>query len=463
MARPEQEIINNREEFIKLMAECAEKPSKFSEVFLKHKLFSYNQEYANCMEQFIIYRSGRQVGKTMTTAVKAIHYAFFAPIMMFDKNKSEATIVIAAPTQNQATIMFGRIRQTISNSDFLSRYITRSTQTEITVRWLNGKGTTNIITRAAGETGISLRGYSPDVIIVDECSFIKESIMRSFLPSGLATHAAVWLTSTPYSKNGYFYKACMNSRPKKKDGSWIEFHVKSTDSPLVKSNPAFLAMVEEATEDEYVQEVEGEFLDLGNSLIPRSLLLDAVTDKTHRGNVSYYMGVDVARTGRDETVYIIAAVDEENGVVWVEETKSESQSNMMGVAEEMMYFYKKYNLETIYIDETGLGGGLVDIARSKDLPVRGVVFTLNEKNDMYSNVRFLFENKRVKLKAMDDLFHQLSFMKREFTEGGKLKIVTEGAHDDYADAFALLCNAVKRGDSWHLVDMKKTTQEALFG
>ena len=463
MARPDKATIDERKAFIELMAECAEKPSKFSEAFLKHKLFPYNKRYADCKEQFIIYRSGRQVGKTMTTAIKAIHFAFFAPIMMYDKSKNEATVVIAAPTQNQATIMFGRIRSTITNSEFLEKYITRSTQTEISVRWLNGKGVTTIITRAAGETGISLRGYSPDIIIVDECSFIKESIMRSFLPSGLATHASVWLTSTPYSTNGYFYKACMNSRPKKKDGSWIEFHVKSTDSPLVKSNPAFLAMVEEATEDEYIQEVEGEFLDIGNALIPRQLLLDALTEKHHKGNVSYYMGVDVARTGRDETVYVIAAVDEDNGIVWVEETKSEKQSNLMEVAEEMMYFYKKYNIETMYIDETGLGGGLVDIAKAKDLPVRGVVFTLNEKNDMYSNVRFLFENKRVKLREMDDLFHQLSFMKREFTEGGRIKIVTEAAHDDYADAFALVCNSVKRGDSWHVVEMLDTTQSALFG
>ena len=45
----------------------------------------------------------------MSTAVKAVHFAFYAPLMLKTVNH-DCTIVIAAPTQNQATIMFGRIR-----------------------------------------------------------------------------------------------------------------------------------------------------------------------------------------------------------------------------------------------------------------------------------------------------------------------------------------------------------------
>ena len=128
-----------------------------------------------------MYRSGRQVGKTMSTAVKAIHFAFFAPLMLKTVT-NDCTIVIAAPTQNQATIMFGRIRDLIVNNDFLKGYIIRNTQTEMHVRFLDNTGSAKIITRATGETGVSLRGYSPHVIIADECSFIKTDILKAFLP-----------------------------------------------------------------------------------------------------------------------------------------------------------------------------------------------------------------------------------------------------------------------------------------
>ena len=133
MARPTKSDVEERQEFMQTIADCAKNPSLFSEVFLGHKLFDYNQKYVNCKDRFIVYRSGRQVGKTMSTAAKAVHFAFFAPLML-KTVKNDCTIVIAAPTQNQATIMFDRIRSLVINNEFLKGYIVRNTQSEL---WLN--------------------------------------------------------------------------------------------------------------------------------------------------------------------------------------------------------------------------------------------------------------------------------------------------------------------------------------
>ena len=345
MGHPNKQVLEERKNFVQTITECARSPSKFSEIFLDHKLFPYNKKYVDCQDRFIVYRSGRQVGKTMSTAVKTIHFAFFAPLML-DTIKDECTIVIAAPTQNQATIMFNRIRDMILKNDFLAGFVTRNTQTELWVRFLDNTGQAKIITRATGETGVSLRGYSPHCIIADECSFIKTDILRAFLPSGMATKARVWLTSTPFSKAGYFYEACMNSRPAQPEGMWTEFHVKSTDNPLVQEDPIFVEEIKKLTKEEYVQEVEGEFLDIGDALIPNSLIMEAISDARPKGRVSYYMGVDVARTGRDETVYTIVAIDQ-NDVCFVEEVVAESQSNVVDVAGRVGDFATKYNVETI--------------------------------------------------------------------------------------------------------------------
>ena len=258
MARTKEVDIHEREDFVKVVAECVTDASKFSEIFLNHKLFDYNKKYVNCQDRFIVYRSGRQVGKTMSTAVKTVHFALFAPLLLKTVT-TDCTIVIAAPTQNQATIMFDRIRSLLINSEFLKGYIVRNTQTEMWVKYLDNTGMTRIVTRATGETGVSLRGYSPHVIIADECSFIKTEILRAFLPSGMATQARVWLTSTPFSKSGYFFEACQNAKPKNPEGMWTEFHVKSTENPLVQEDPTFIEEIKKLTREEYVQEVEGEF------------------------------------------------------------------------------------------------------------------------------------------------------------------------------------------------------------
>ena len=143
--------------------------------------------------------------------------------------------------------------------------------------------------------------------------------------------AKVWLTSTPFSKSGYFYEACMNSRPKNPDGMWREFHVKSMENPLIQKDPTFIEEIKRLTKEEYVQEVEGEFLDIGNALIPNSLIMEAITDKKPKGQVRYYMGVDVARSGIDETVFTIVGVDEDE-TVFVEHVEAESQSNVVDLA-----------------------------------------------------------------------------------------------------------------------------------
>jgi len=454
MARTEKEIIEKREKMLNLVAEMAKSPSKFSEVMLEHELFDYNKKYVDSTERFIIYRSGRQAGKTMSTAVKAIHWSFFAPILSKDaREKKEGVVIIAAPTQNQASIMFDRIRTLVKNSDFLSKYIIRNTQTELWVQWLNKGGVTKIYVRATGETGVTLRGYSPHVIIADECAFIKRSIMVAFLPSGMATQASVWLTSTPFGKQGYFYEASANSRPKMEDGLWREFHVRSIDNPKIANDPIFIEQVRQLSQEEYTQEVEGEFLDIGDSLIPFDLLMAAYQRSWKpKSGTRYYMGLDVARSGRDETVFMIIEVDDDNNIRVVEYQK-ESQSNLVDVVGRIGEFMTKYPLETIFIDETGLGGGVVDLARRREYPIRGITFSLSEKSKMYSNIRMIFENKKIVVPQDDKkLLYQLSYLKREYTEEGKLKVkVEEGTKDDHADALALACQAVNFGDGWYYV------------
>ena len=460
MARPDTQTIEDRKDLLQTIAECADKPSRFSEVFLDHDVFEYNKRYVDCQDRFIVYRSGRHVGKTMSTAVKAIHFTFFAPLML-KTVKHECTIVIAAPTQNQAGIMYDRIRSLIMNNSFLKGYVVRNTQTELWVNFLDNTGMSKIVTRATGEKGTTLRGYSPHCIIADECSFIKTDILKALLPSGMATQARVWLTSTPFSKSGYFYEACQNSKMKNPEGLWTEFHVKSTENPLVKEDPTFIEEIKRLTKEEYVQEVEGEFLDIGNALIPNTLLREAVRDKKPVGEVSYYMGVDVARSGRDETVYTVISVDKEDEI-FVEDVFAESQSNVVDVCGRIGEMVRDYRLETVFIDETGLGGGLIDLAREQDIPARGVVFSLQEKASMYKNLRLLFENHRITLKKVDKLVYQLSYLTREYTESGIMKVRSE-EHDDYPDSLVLACRAVSSGNTWHVIDVGKGLQKALFG
>lgn len=191
---------------------------------------------------------------------------------------------------------------------------------------------------------------------------------------------------------------------------------------------------------------------------------EAISDSKPQGHVRYYVGADIARTGLDETVLTVIAVDVQD-IVYVIETISEAQSNLVDVTGRIGDLCRKYPIESVYIDETGLGSGVVDLARRQDLPIRGIVFTLSEKSIMYKTIRRLFEQHRVKIRELGNLTTQLSVLKAEYTDEGKLKVRTEDAkvHDDYADSFALACNAVSMAGSWHVIIPSKELQKSMFG
>ena len=81
---------------------------------------------------------------------------------------------------------------------------------------------------------------------------------------------------------------------------------------------------------------------------------------------------------------------------------------------------------------------------------------------MYKSLRLLFENHKIKLNDINKLIYQLSYLRREYTESGIMKIKSD-EHDDYPDSLVLACKAVSSGDSWHVMDVGKGIRDAIFG
>ena len=265
---------------------------------------------------------------------------------------------------------------------------------------------------------------------------------------------------------GYFYNACNNSKTingelLSSDGQWTQFHVKSTDNPLIAKDPEYMKFLENQTKESYALEVLGEFLEIGNALIPQNLLEDSMVESHPTGSMKYYIGVDVARSGSDETVYSVIGLDEKDIVhlVWQEK---EGQSNIIDVAGRTQDLAEKYHADMVYVDETGLGAGLYDLLEERGVVVRGIVFSLKEKESIYKNLRVLFEQKRIKIGGRQELAKQLGLLTREYTETKLMKIKSE-YKDDHADSLAIACQAVATGDQWHVMKMSKKLHDTIFG
>ena len=177
--------------------------------------FYYQSEFLKMGSKRIAIRSGRQVGKTVMAAVKALYVAYSHP---------HQQILIVAPTQRQAGILFRNIKTYISDHpEMFGEKLVKNTQTEL---WLENGSEIHCLL-SGKQSGDNIRGFSPNLIIVDEAAFVAEDAFAAIEPSLASTQGGLILISTPWGQQGFFYDAF---RP---DSEYETMHIKSRDSPLI--------------------------------------------------------------------------------------------------------------------------------------------------------------------------------------------------------------------------------------
>jgi len=158
-----------------------------------------------------------------------------------------------------------------------------------------------------------------------------------------------------------------------------------------------------------------------------------------RDDRKYFLGVDIARYGRDATVYVTLEMSEggRGRIIRIDEDTKKPITHVVG---RVLDLNNIYDYEKIFVDETSLGGAGVDMLVEKLDTVEGVTFSLQRKSELYKNLKILLEKGRLHFIDNDKLINQLMALVYEYTSQGMLKIhAPERIHDDYADASVLAC------------------------
>lgn len=374
---------------------------------------------------------GRQCGKTTTLAIKALHYALTHP---------KRVVLIIAPTQRQAAIMYGRILAYCEDNDFIKKHTPKLTQSAVQF----DSGST-IHCLPAGHEGTSIRGYAASMIIFDEAAFIPDSVFMAVRPSMAVQGEITVLSGTPFGKHGYFYNMYRANELKKPAArTWDTFHVRSSDSPLI--NKAYLEeMRHSLTADQFSQEFDAEFTADNMSYFPAPLLMSAMDDYEYALPVlkklpvgtKLIMGVDVARAGSDETALCLCSVTADNNYK-VEWSKQYGHLSIVETAGHIVELAIEYPDMKIYIDETGVGAGALDVVKERNVDATGIVFTTATRNKMYQNLKMALEQRRVKYSGEDrKMTRQFDNYTGKASSDGSFHIVKGDGHDDCVDALAL--------------------------
>jgi hypothetical protein len=136
------------------------------------------------------------------------------------------------------------------------------------------------------------------------------------------------------------------------------------------------------------------------------------------------LGVDVARFGRDKTIFIKKKGDK------VLSINKFSKEDTMRTAGRIIVEIKNDSKLIVNIDEIGVGGGVVDRVKEQGYNVNGINVGetidddqfLNKKAKYYFDLKKRFETGTIDIPNDEELISQLSAIKFEYHSDGRIKI-----------------------------------------
>lgn len=389
-------------------------------------------------------RSGRQVGKSTVISIKAGEYA--------TQNKGK-TILVVASVERQALLLFEKILSHLyqNHKTYIKKGKDKPTKHKIT---LNNGSVIHCL--PTGMSGYGIRGYTVDLLIADEAAFIPEEVWTAVTPMLAVTGGDIILLSTPLSKEGYFYQ-CFS------DETFTAFHVSSED--CTRMDKAHLEREKRTmSKAKYAAEYLGEFVDelrqFFTDKIIRKCMISERRYKVFPGR-EYYLGVDIARMGADESTFEIIERMKRDRLIQVENIVTR-HTLTTETTKTILDLEKQYNFKQIFIDDGGMGVGVFDqlleeeSTRRKVLAINSAFRPLDReekrkkrtiKEDLYNNLLNLMEKEEISLLDDNEIYMSLKSVQFEYIDG-KLKIWGSSTHIAEGLIRAAWCSKDKHLNIW---------------
>jgi hypothetical protein len=187
-------------------------------------------------------------------AAKAVHRAYTNP---------DSVILVAGPAGRQSRAFLRKA------TGFLSRLgIPRRGDGDNPGSFLLPNGS-RIVPLPGIDT--TTRCFSASMILIDEAARVSDAMYLALQPMLAVTDGDLWLMSTPFGKQGFFYNVWTHGE------DWARFTVSAPECPRI--SPAFLERQRsDMPGPQFRQEYLCEFVDSDDSWFPRDLVEAALSD-----------------------------------------------------------------------------------------------------------------------------------------------------------------------------------------
>jgi len=415
-----------KQEIDSLVTKCKQDPVYFAETVLGVKLWQKQKDIIRsvCEHSNTAVASGHGIGKTFITAVCVLWFLF-----CYEGSK----VITTAPTWRQVkNVLWSEISSLYARAKYP----------------LGGKLTQVGLDLAEDWFAIGLSTDKPDrfqgfhaefiLVVFDEAPGVEPLIWEA--AEGLLTtqHAKFLAIGNPVSPSGPFAE-----KFKPDIERWQKMHISCYDSPnITEKKIVYPKLVTQKWIDErkeewgeqspmFISRVLGEFPDEGeDTLIPLSWCMNCVNVVKENPGKHMWLGVDVGRFGTSKTTIIEYRPNKVSmRDAFVGKDLMEACGRVIRVAVNM-----GTDLMGILVDDTGLGGGLVDRLRELSYPVQGISFARRPadpnhfkglRDEMWWMLREIIRSEEIKLPDDGELLGQLSSVRYKFDSRQRIVVETK--------------------------------------
>lgn len=436
----------------------------FAELLLGATLWSHQLEVARSRARYRVICAGRQVGKSRMLAVLAIHDAMRAPGRL---------VLVVSNGEVAAKRLLSDCAALAQSSPLVRTSVTDEQASVLTLD--NGSSI-----RSVPASQAQIRGWSVDLLIVDEAGFIHPDIWRSAEPAIIARPGSrVILCSSPWGNPDHFFRRLWTLGTQSPSEQVEAWHWPSSISPMV--DQALLDDIKHRETPLYFQreylaewtdqsaafftpeEIDGNVASYELMTAPRSKgqLVAVGVDWGVVHDASTMVSVGVLSFGRsplspNEPVFFVASAEERFGTglnAWARHIAAQCDVRAGG-----------FDAYRIAAEVNGVGTGAVETLRdaAKEAGMRkwhvDPVWTDNRRKlSCYGVMKSLLQQGRLVLPADTALRRQLASVEMHVSDSGnaKIEVPSSVAHDDLADGLMQAIGCVQHagvempGDAFH--------------
>ena len=376
----------------------------------------------------------RQAGKSFTCEQILLHYAL---------NHARTESAMVSPTLNQSRNIF----REIINATYESGVIKKKNETLLEIEFINDS---RVFFRSA-EMGDALRGYHVNgILIIDEFSYMQDSVAQLVLPWRQVAKAPMLVVSTPRQKAGLFFRYYTLGKENEPNFITIDWNDYDTSALLTPEQIEVYRKI--LPSNQFRCEILGQFADSDGMVFTN---INACVGNPDTAN-KIYVGIDYG-SGQGEDYTSISMFNENGEMVFID------YFNDLGTfaqIERLIIDLLKYEkqIASIQTENNSIGEPLTDLLKKtlkdgkhNDLANKIIKFTTtnDSKAKLVAQVQVGLERKEIKLLNDNSLISQMSAYESAYNfKTGKVSYNgAQGIHDDNVMSMMLAYDAYKNNKS----------------